>query len=53
MQDQSRIILGRPLEIIWELGSEEHKYEATLTRIGPELNVDTGGDMFASVDQKL
>ena len=51
-QDQSdESILGRPLEIIWELGSEEHKYAATLTRIGPELNVDTGGgDMFASVD---
>ena len=54
VQDQSEeSIFGRPLEIIWELGSEKHKYEATLTRIGPELNVDTGGvDMFASVDQK-
>ncbi len=49
----SNLLMGRSLEIVWKLGSREYRYEAILSRIGPELNSDTGGiDMFASIDER-
>ena len=44
-------LLGRSLQIVWKLGARKRTYKATLSRIGAEIDSNSGGiEMFASID---
>ena len=44
-------IIGRPVNISWEVGAQALEYAATIARIGAEITSTTGGvDLFAVID---
>ena len=47
---EAKELIGRILKINWNLGSEQLSFNAKLSRIGAEMNPETGGvEMFASL----
>ena len=49
-EKEAKELIGRILKINWNLGSEQLSFNAKLSRIGAEMNPETGGvEMFASL----
>ena len=49
---EAKDLIGRILTINWNLGSEQLSFNAKLSRIGAEMNPETGGvEMFASLQR--
>ena len=49
---EAKDLIGRILTINWNLGSEQLSFNAKLSRIGAEMNPETGGvEMFASLQK--
>lgn len=44
-------VVGRPVEVIWDVGGEAARYAARVERVGAELKSDRGGvELYAAID---
>lgn len=44
-------VIGRPVEVIWEVGAGRRTYAGTIARVGAEIAASTGGvDVYADLD---
>jgi RND family efflux transporter MFP subunit len=44
-------VVGRPVEVIWEVGAGRIEYQGTIARVGAEIAATTGGvDVYAVLD---
>ncbi len=49
--EDSGTVVGRPVDVIWNLGDQPVTYPATVTRIGADVASDRGGvDLIARID---
>ncbi len=49
--EDSGTVVGRPVDVIWNLGDQPVTYAATVTRIGADVASDRGGvDLIARID---
>ncbi len=44
-------VIGRPVEVVWEVGAGRRSYTGTIARVGAEITASTGGvDVYAVLD---
>ena len=44
-------VIGRPVEVVWEVGAGRRSYTGTIARVGAEIIASTGGvDVYAVLD---
>ena len=49
--DSGEPVIGRAVEVVWEVGGDALRYRATIDRVGAEITATTGGvEIFAVID---
>ncbi|MDJ0928168.1 MAG: efflux RND transporter periplasmic adaptor subunit [Gammaproteobacteria bacterium] len=49
--DSGEPVIGRAVEVVWEVGGDALRYPATIERVGAEITATTGGvELFAVID---
>lgn len=52
IRDTEQSVIGRPLQIDWQVGDKTLTYSATIARIGAEIDSTTGGvEVYADIDE--
>lgn len=54
IQSDNTGVIGRDVEVIWVVGGEEYRYQATIDRIGAQIMSDRGGvEVIARIEESI
>lgn len=54
LRDETGSLIGRDVEVLWDIGTSPRRYTATIERVAARVTSDTGGvDVFARVENPL